>query len=186
MSMQNRILDTAEDFVRRRGYNGFSYSDIAKLTATTKAAIHHHFPRKADLGLVLIHRFMDNELSLMRDIEWEAKSYKDKLLAYFDLYSQSLAEDKMCLCGILAAEHETLPKEMQQALSAFFTAHTHWLTRLLQEGCVEGEFNVNGPGEDHAQAILSTMQGALLIAKLNGDHAAIERAGQAILNQYLA
>lgn len=186
MTMQNRILDTAEDIVRRRGYNGFSYSDIAKRTATTKAAIHHHFPKKADLGLVLIRRFMGSELSMMRAIEWDAKSCKDKLLAYFNLYDESLAEEKMCLCGIMAAEHETLPEPMQQALSEFFAGHTQWLTRLLQEGCVEGEFIVNGPAENHAQAILSAMQGALLIAKLNGDHAAIARAGRSILDQYLA
>ena len=183
--MQDRILDTAEDIVRRRGYNGFSYMDIARRTATTKAAIHHHFPKKADLGLVLIKRFTSYELSLLRAIDWETKSFKDKLQAYFDLYNVSLAERKMCLCGIMAAEHETLPEAMQRALTAFFESHTKWLTRLLQEGCVEGEFNLNGHAEIHAQAILSAMQGALMIAKLNGDHAAIEKAGRAILNQYL-
>ena len=74
MTMQNRIIDAAENMVRRRGYNGFSYSDIARKTATSKAAIHHHFPRKADLGLLLIRRFTDDELSMMHAIEWQPKS----------------------------------------------------------------------------------------------------------------
>ena len=68
MSMQMRILDVAEDLVRKRGYNAFSYSDIAQKVATSKAAIHHHFPKKADLGLELIERFTNVELSAMRVI----------------------------------------------------------------------------------------------------------------------
>lgn len=184
MSMQMRILDVAEDLVRKRGYNGFSYSDIAHQVATSKAAIHHHFPKKADLGLELIERFTNVEVSAMAAIARTGLSSTEKLSAYFHLYNASLAENKMCLCGIMAAEHESLTDALQQALMAFFDMHVRWLSQRLNEGCSAGEIAIDGPVEDHAQTILSTMQGALMIAKATNDQGAINRAGRALLDRY--
>lgn len=184
MSMQTRILDIAEDLVRKRGYNGFSYSDIAHEVATSKAAIHYHFAKKADLGLVLIERFTGVEMSVMRAIACSRSSHAEKLSAYFALYDASLAENKMCLCGIMAAEHATLTDELQQALMDFFDMHVRWLSQLLRDGCAAGEFDIDGPMEDHAQTILSSMQGALMIAKATNDHLAIDCAGRALLDRY--
>ena len=46
-----RILDVAEGLVQARGFNGFSYADVASQeVGITKAALHYHFPGKADLG----------------------------------------------------------------------------------------------------------------------------------------
>ena len=45
-----RILDVAERLVQQRGFNGFSYADIAAELGITKAGLHYHFASKADLG----------------------------------------------------------------------------------------------------------------------------------------
>ena len=58
-STSTRILDTAEALLQVRGYNGFSYADISTELGITKAALHYHFPGKADLGLALITRYAD-------------------------------------------------------------------------------------------------------------------------------
>ena len=52
-----RILDVAEQLVQVRGFNGFSYADIAAELQITKAALHYHFASKADLGEALISRY---------------------------------------------------------------------------------------------------------------------------------
>src|ERR1700682_1229989 len=52
-----RILDIAERLVQTRGFNGFSYADIAGTLHVTKASLHYHFPAKADLGRRLIERY---------------------------------------------------------------------------------------------------------------------------------
>ena len=40
----------AERLVQVRGFNGFSYADVADELDITKAALHYHFPGKAELG----------------------------------------------------------------------------------------------------------------------------------------
>ena len=52
-----RILDIAERLAQTRGFNGFSYADIAEELAVTKASLHYHFRSKADLGQALIVRY---------------------------------------------------------------------------------------------------------------------------------
>ena len=45
-----RILDVAERLVQLRGFNDFSYADIARELGITTASLHYHFPSKAELG----------------------------------------------------------------------------------------------------------------------------------------
>ena len=52
-----RILDVAERLVQTRGFNGFSYADIAVQLGITKASLHYHFATKAELGRTLIARY---------------------------------------------------------------------------------------------------------------------------------
>jgi TetR/AcrR family transcriptional repressor of nem operon len=51
-----RILDAAERMLQVRGYNGFSYGDVAEELGITRAALHYHFKGKAELGQALIER----------------------------------------------------------------------------------------------------------------------------------
>ena len=53
----SRILDSAESLVQIRGFNGFSYADVAGELSLTTASLHYHFPGKAELGRALIARY---------------------------------------------------------------------------------------------------------------------------------
>jgi TetR/AcrR family transcriptional regulator, transcriptional repressor for nem operon len=53
----SRILDVAERLVQERGFNGFSYADVAGELEVTKASLHYHFAGKAELGEALIGRY---------------------------------------------------------------------------------------------------------------------------------
>ena len=63
-----KILDVSERLVQLRGYNAFSYADVAKAVGIRKASLHHHFATKADLGRALVVRYREAFLSaLARD-----------------------------------------------------------------------------------------------------------------------
>jgi TetR/AcrR family transcriptional repressor of nem operon len=44
-----QIVASARALLATRGYNGFSYADIAEAVGISKPSIHHHFPSKAEL-----------------------------------------------------------------------------------------------------------------------------------------
>src|SRR5271169_1858862 len=110
------ILDVAERLAQTRGYNGFSYADIAAQLLITKASLHYHFPSKAELGRALIVRYRVAFENALEVIANEPADARMKLQRYVDLYCQVLVADRMCLCGMLAAEYATLPLPMQVEL----------------------------------------------------------------------
>src|ERR1700733_14155224 len=130
------ILDVAEQLAQTRGYNGFSYADIALQLGVTKASLHYHFPSKAELGRALIERYETVFGTALEAIDQQAEEPYKKLQRYVGLYSSVLSNDRMCLCGMLAAEYATLPAPMQERLKLFFNANERWLTAGL--GALEG------------------------------------------------
>jgi TetR/AcrR family transcriptional regulator, transcriptional repressor for nem operon len=165
----SRILDVAERLLQVRGYNGFSYADVSGELGITRAALHYHFKGKAELGQALVERYATRFAAALDALDATAPDAATKLRGYVALYSDVLSADRMCLCGMLAAEHRTLPDPMQHAVAAFFTSNTTWLRRVLEEGCTDGSLRCPGTSEDTASMVLGALEGALLIARLDGD-----------------
>src|SRR6266513_1642638 len=106
---RQRILDVAERLVQTRGFNGFSYADIAEALEVTKASLHYHFPAKGDLGKRLIERYEQNFLAALKSIDSAGAGARDKLKRYIRIYADVLRDDRMCLCGRLASDYATMP-----------------------------------------------------------------------------
>jgi TetR/AcrR family transcriptional repressor of nem operon len=164
-----RILDVAERLLQVRGYNGFSYGDVAAELDITRAALHYHFKGKAELGQALIERYAARFAAALADLDATAPDAAAKLHGYVDLYTDVLSADRMCLCGMLAAEHRTLPDPLQQAVCDFFSANTAWLTTVLEQGRADGSLTFTGTAEDTAAMVLGALEGAMLIARLHGE-----------------
>jgi TetR/AcrR family transcriptional repressor of nem operon len=159
------ILDIAERLVQSRGFNGFSYADVSSELGITKAALHYHFPGKAELGESLIARYTDRFGDALAAIDAETASAPDKLLAYCDLYRSTLRDQRMCLCGMLAAEFNTLGQPMREAIIKFFDQNQQWLIGLLETGRRAGTVGFVEPVDQAAQTIIAALEGAMLIAR---------------------
>jgi TetR/AcrR family transcriptional regulator, transcriptional repressor for nem operon len=160
-----RILDVAERLVQLRGFNGFSYADIAAELHITKASLHYHFAGKAELGRALIERYAERFTAALEAIDQHETDPVEKIRAYSAIYADVLSERRMCLCGMLAAGYDTLAEPMQQAVIKFFDTNEAWLTRVLEEGQESGRIRLNGPVREAAQVIVSGLEGAMLIAR---------------------
>ena len=92
-----------------------------------------------------------------------------RLDAYADLYLDVLRQQRMCLCGMMAAEFETLPAPMRDALIGFFDENERWLARVLEQGRKEGTLTFTGSPRATARMIVSGLEGAMLVARPFGD-----------------
>jgi TetR/AcrR family transcriptional regulator, transcriptional repressor for nem operon len=163
-----KILDVAQDLVQTRGFNAFSYADIARALSVTKASLHYHFPSKADLGHSLITRYEDRFLRALEAIDARGGTMTDRMHAFVGIYADVLAARHMCLCGMLAAEFETLPRRMQSALNHYFDATEVWLEAVLEQGRRDGAFSFDEPAREVAQFAISTLEGAMILARSHG------------------
>jgi TetR/AcrR family transcriptional repressor of nem operon len=164
-----RILDVAERLVQVRGFNAFSYADVAAELGITKASLHYHFPGKAELGQALITRYAQRFTEALEEIDLEADLAPAKLAAYAKLYADVLRSRRMCLCGMLAAEYQTLPKPIADAVVTFFDDNEIWLERVLEQGRTDDTLKFDASGIDTARMIISGLEGAMLIARPYGD-----------------
>jgi TetR/AcrR family transcriptional repressor of nem operon len=176
-----RILDTAERLVQTRGFNGFSYADVAAALKVTKASLHYHFPTKAELGHRLIARYETAFLKALAEIDRTASDARDKLRRYAKIYADVLRDDRMCLCGMLAAEYATLPKPMKDEMRHFFDANERWLVRVLEEGRAAGNLRFTGPALDVARALVGSLEGAMMIARSYGEVARLESVADRLI-----
>ena len=180
-STATRVLDTAERLVQVRGFNGFSYADIAAELHITKASLHYHFATKADLGEALINRYSTRFFEALAETDAAGVAAPAKLAAYAKLYADVLSEQKMCLCGMLAAEYPTLPRPMQAAVVGFFDHNEGWLETVLEQGRDEGSLAFAGPATDTARMIVSGLEGAMLVTRPYGDAARFQVAAASLL-----
>src|SRR4051812_11746209 len=164
-----RILDSAERLVQARGFNGFSYADVAAELEVTKASLHYHFPGKDELGLALLARYSERFGAALDAIEAEVPDAPARLAAYVALYADVLRGERMCLCGMLAAEYVTLSEPLRERLIGFFDINEVWLERVLEQGRADGSLSFAGPARETARLIVSTLEGAMLVARPYGD-----------------
>lgn len=163
-----QILDVAQDLIQTRGFNAFSYADIAKALRLTKASLHYHYRSKADLGHSLIRRYESRFLLALEDVDAKGGTMTDRLYGFVAIYADVLAASHVCLCGMLAAEFETLPRAMQSALDHYFDETEAWLATVLERGRRDGEFGFDDPAREVAQFVISTLEGAMILARSQG------------------
>lgn len=176
-----RILDVAERLVQLRGFNGFSYADVAAELGITNASLHYHFPGKAALGEALIRRYATRFAAALASIDRSVPEARAKLDAYVGLYADVLRGRRMCLCGILAAEYETLASPMREAVIRFFDDNEAWLATVLEQGRADGTLALHDPAAATAQLILSGLEGAMLVARPYNDLARFTMAATRLI-----
>lgn len=176
-----RVLDIAEGLLQVQGYNGFSYGDVAQELGITRAALHYHYKGKAELGEALVVRYADRFVAALADLDATAPDAVAKLTGYVELYAAVLERQRMCLCGMLAAEYPTLPMPMQAAVVGFFDHNEAWLEAVLEQGRDEGSLEFTGPAAGTARMIVSGLEGAMLVTRPYGDAARFQVAAASLL-----
>ena len=185
MEMRDQILASAQRLVQQRGFNGFSYADVAKEVGIRKASLHHHFPTKTDLGLALIESFTTQLQSAFNQVNSNIPDADAKLKAYIGVYRSTFEADRMCLGGMLASEAHTLDPAVLPSLKRFFARNVEWLTEVLEAGQAQGVFTLMGPAVEHACMLLASLQGALLMARATGDGQAFDQTTALLISGLL-
>jgi len=163
---KTQLLDAAQELCQTRGYNAFSYRDLADRVGIRTASIHHHFPTKGDLGEALAERYRGRFQTALSEIDASPADHRRKLEKYLDLFHGTLkVGHRMCLGGMLATEYDTLPKAVQAEVRRFFEGSEQWLAALLAEGRKAGAFAFDGSPAATARTVFAAMEGAMMAAR---------------------
>lgn len=171
MTTQQKLVDSARQLIQMRGYNGFSYADVAEQVQVKKASIHHHFPSKSDLAKAVVERSRGIIAEQTRSLAAGAFDPEEQLAMYTGYWEKCIADASapFCVAGMLATELPTLPGDLADAVRAHFRDLSNWLETLLTRGAQMGRFTLQGSARLEAESFMSLVYGAMLTARAYGE-----------------
>ncbi|WP_165230527.1 TetR/AcrR family transcriptional regulator [Aquisphaera insulae] len=176
------VLDVSQNLLQTRGLNAFSFRDVAERVGIKAASIHYHFPSKTELCLALIARQRAQVKASLDQIDGDERDAYRKLARYVSVFRATLeVGNRMCLCGMLAADVTILAPSVVEDLRRSFEDHEAWLRRVLDEGKKSRSLRFDASPRDEARLILSSLEGAMLIARTFEDMRRFETSARHIL-----
>lgn len=160
------LLDSAERAARSKGFDGFSYADLAEDVGIRKASIHHHFPTKAVLSVALMERYYDAFQKVCAEIDARETTGATRLDALIEQYRLAIDGGKtLCLCVSFSTSRASLPEDVIAQISRFRAMMIDWIETVFEQGKSDGTItDVWNPAHE-AAATLPLLEGAQLSAR---------------------
>jgi TetR/AcrR family transcriptional regulator, transcriptional repressor for nem operon len=171
------LLNSAERAARARGFDGFSYADLAADVGISKASIHHHFASKATLAVALMQRYY-----IDLEIDQNHVTGSTRRAALVGRYRDALeGGQSLCLCVSFSTSTESLPFETLAEMTRFRSMMIDWLSKTFSCGRGDGTIkNVASPVSE-AAATLPLLEGAQLAARVAQDPQRFDAAMELLL-----
>jgi AcrR family transcriptional regulator len=140
----DRILDAAEDVLRRYGPAKATVVDIARALGVSHGSVYRHFPSKAALRDAVTERFLHRIMGPLEAIVAEDAPATDRLRRWLATLiatkRRRVADDPE-----LFATYLTIAAESSGAVEAHIAALNDHLTQIITDGVARGEFTVRDP-----------------------------------------
>jgi AcrR family transcriptional regulator len=136
---RDRILDTAEDVIRRFGPAKATVVDVARALGVSHAAVYRHVATKAELRDFVVARWVETIMPPLRAIVAAKGPAPGRLRRMFDTLvaakRRRVAEDPE-----LFAAYRTLAAETQSVATAHIDELTELAATIIRAGVKEGTF----------------------------------------------
>jgi TetR/AcrR family transcriptional regulator, transcriptional repressor for nem operon len=164
------LLDAAEKAVRERGYDAFSYADLAETVGIRKASIHYHFPTKADLASATMLRYAERHFERLAEVAAGSATAAQALDSFVSAYRNALGAGNMiCLCVAYCHSRGSLADVVQKEVESFQRLSLDWLEQRFGEAICDDSISAVRDPAAEAAACLAMVQGAQIIARAFAD-----------------
>lgn len=166
MSTRDRILASAEELFRTRGFNAFSYYDLAEALQVQAPAIHYHFRTKDDLAVAILEMERSRFADFVREsVDADPMLRLKRFVASFAPHAEA---HHICLVGASGGDYYTFGTKVQAAIMAMADDIITWLTQTLRDGRRSGVFAFSGQPATRAKMIAATLAASLHLARILG------------------
>lgn len=170
---RNYIIMKSAELFNQRGFAGSSLSDITDVTGIKKGGIYRHFKNKDEIA----SKAFDYATSVVGQHFANAMKNKqtayDKLLAFFHAYANVVELPPFIggcpLLNTAIESDDTHPELRLKALQALDRT-LGGIKGIIQEGINSGEFKPDIDIEALATFTLSTLEGGIMLSKLELDN----------------
>jgi TetR/AcrR family transcriptional regulator, transcriptional repressor for nem operon len=188
-SHREKILTEGLRVVHERGFAGASVRDIVQAAGVPQGSFTNHFASKEAFGLEVLDLYYARGSELMREtLRNDALPPLQRLGAYIDATKDRLNRNGMrngCLYGNFTAEASDHSEILRQRLVEIFAEVQASFAYCLRAAVKAGELSPNLDCDEIAAFIVSSLQGANLLAKAQRSPVPIERFKQILFSTIL-
>ncbi|MEO8609170.1 MAG: TetR/AcrR family transcriptional regulator [Chloroflexota bacterium] len=179
---RERLIESAIELVLTSGYNATGVKELCQHAQVQKGSFYHFFPSKRDLVIEALNRQWERQTLLLLDpVFSEPIPPLDRIVKMFEVVAAHQARLKqtyghVCGCpfGTLAQELSIHDEPVRDKLTTIFHHWAGYIERALAEAVAIGDLPPMSISQN-AQAILSYLQGLMLMAKTHNDPYLIQR-----------
>lgn len=162
------IMDAAERRMRKGGFNGFSFREVAADVGIKSSSVHYHFATKEALAAAVIRRYTEEVVEIIRrGFETETDPVKVWTQAF---RATTNSRNRICPCAVLGAASRDLPGEVAVEVKAFFQM---CLDNLVSKGL----------SLTNASELIARITGAMVVANALDDKSYYDRATAELLRK---
>jgi TetR/AcrR family transcriptional repressor of nem operon len=181
------LLTGADSLFRDRGFGSVGVAEICKLAGVNKGSFYHFFSSKRELLLDVVESAWD-ETGMLRDWEREIphrpvehlQRYLEELFAVHYADKEANGRVRGSLIANVALELGSSEPEVGKKLDELLRRETAIFETLLVEAQDRGEVSL-GNTRFAAQALVASLHGLLMLAKVRNDLSVLPDAENELL-----
>ena len=190
VSNKDRILSDGLKVMLQRGYVGASVRDIVEAAGVPQGSFSNHFVSKEAFSLEILDRYFANSRVVIAEtLRNDAIGPLKRLRAYIDASISAIKTHEVkngCLVGNFAAEASDHSEIIRRRISEIYTELREATAYCLKAAVKAGELPKNFKVSDVADFIVTGLQGAWLVSKVERDLAFAENFKKTLFSTVLA
>lgn len=139
----DRILDTAEDVLRRFGPAKATVVDVARALGVSHGSVYRHFPSKVALRDAVTERWLARVSAPLAAVASEPGAAPERLRRWLDLLTASKRTKARDDPELFATYHD-IAADARDVVRAHVDILAGQIARIVADGVAQGEFAVPG------------------------------------------
>ena len=190
ISNRDRIVANGLKVMLERGYVGASVRDIVEAAGVPQGSFTNHFASKEAFSLEILDLYFANSRVVIGEtLRNDALPPLKRLRAFFDANITSIRDHDVkngCLVGNFAAEASDHSEIIRKRVSEIYTELREAIAYCLKAAVKAGELSKGLKISEVASFIVTGLQGAWLVSKVERDLAFAENFKKVLFSTVLA
>jgi TetR/AcrR family transcriptional repressor of nem operon len=189
ISNRDKLLANGRHVVLARGYVGASVRDIVEAAGVPQGSFTNHFDSKEAFALEILERYFADSRTVIREtLRNDALPPLKRLRAYFDATIAAVKGHDIkngCLVGNFAAEASDHSEIIRTRVSEIYSELRDDMAYCLRAAVKQGELAKNFKVAEVANFMVTGLQGAFIVAKVERDLAYAENFKKTLFSTIL-
>ncbi|MGB0389949.1 MAG: TetR/AcrR family transcriptional regulator [Salibacteraceae bacterium] len=177
------IVRKSAELFNIRGYTACSLSDIMEETNLKKGGIYNHFKNKDEIAIAAFDYSYSLVFKRFKTRLSQDATSLDKIHSIIEVF-QSFGTNPVVKGGCpifntaidATGTHSDLKTKAKEAINTLIK----YVEIKVEEGKIEGEFKMNVNAPEFALFLVSTLEGALMVSRVNEKQASLDMAADII------